>query len=205
MMPVWILLLSQAAPLDSLVAAAERRYNSARTLEIRFEQTYKGARQPIRKESGRALLMKPGRMRWEYDQPPGKLFVADGKQIWSVHPQREEIERAKLKEAVAEGEDFRAPLAFLLGRLDFRKLFGKLSAEGAAIRAEAKNDRAPYEAVRFEIAPDGRIVRLAVEGRDRSVMEFRFLEERLNAPLAASLFVFSPPPGARVVESAGER
>ena len=27
-------------------------------------------------------LRKPGRMRWDYQQPPGKLFVSDGKTVY---------------------------------------------------------------------------------------------------------------------------
>ena len=35
-----------------------------------------------RTESGTLLLLKPGRMKWEYSAPPGKLFLLDGKYAW---------------------------------------------------------------------------------------------------------------------------
>ncbi len=32
------------------------------------------------------MLRKPGRMRWDYSQPKGKLFVCDGKNLWIYTP-----------------------------------------------------------------------------------------------------------------------
>ena len=62
-------------------------------------------------------------MRWDYDQPKGKLFVSDGKFLWLYTPEGNRAERMKLKES----DDMRAPLAFLLGKLDFQKEFRNLS------------------------------------------------------------------------------
>ena len=56
-----------------------------------------------------------------------------------------------------ESDDMRAPLAFLLGKLDFQKEFRNLQAkpEGADTRitAEPKTDNLPYSAVEFVVAP----------------------------------------------------
>ena len=39
-----------------------------------------------RTESGTLTLKKPGRMRWSYDSPPGKVFVLDGSSPGSTPP-----------------------------------------------------------------------------------------------------------------------
>ena len=70
------------------------------------------------------MLRKPGRMRWEYSQPKGKLFVSDGKSLWLYTPADNRAEQMKLKES----EDMHAPLAFLLGKLNFEKEFRNLRA-----------------------------------------------------------------------------
>ena len=83
-----------------------------------------------RSESGTLLLRKPGKMRWDYDQPKGKLFVSDGKFLWLYTPEDNRAEKMKLKES----DDMRAPLAFLLGKLDFQKEFRNLQAKPGRLR-----------------------------------------------------------------------
>lgn len=178
--------------LASSPEAVERFYNSAKTLEARFEQRYVTAGRE-RVETGVLALRKPGRMRWTYDN--GKLFVVDGKRVWFYQPAANRAEYSDLKDS----EDVRAPLAFLLGRLDFRRLFASVRREGDEIVATAKSDQLPYREVRFVAAGDGSIARVTVYGQDASVMEFRFFDQRREAPLAEALFRFTPPAGVEVV------
>ncbi len=109
---------------------------------------------------------------------------------------------------VKESDDLRAPLGFLLGRIDFARDFERYVSrqEGADVRitAEPKSDQAPYTQVEFLVTPAHEIRFLRITGQDRSVMEFRFEKERLNPPLAESLFRFVPPPGAEIVDAVSE-
>ncbi len=185
--------------LDSLLKGVEQRYNRARTLEVLFHEAYTGPGQPRRTESGRLLLRKPGRMRWDYTKPQGKLFVSDGKWLWLYTPSGNRVEKMKLKET----DDMRAPLAFLLGRLDFSKEFSKIRArpegDGTLIQAEPKSANLPYTDVEFLVGPHREIRRVKVTGYDKSVLEFEFRDEKLNPKLDAGLFRFEPPPGAEVI------
>ena len=95
--------------MNGLLKNVENRYNRAQTLQVLFNESYTGAGQPRRSEAGRLTLRKPGRMRWDYTSPLGKLFVSDGKFLWLYTPANNRVERMRLKEA----EDMRAPLAFL--------------------------------------------------------------------------------------------
>jgi outer membrane lipoprotein carrier protein len=99
----------------------------------------------------------------------------------------------------------RAPLAFLLGKLDFQKEFRNIQAkpEGGDTRitAEPKNDNLPYSAVEFVVAPDQHIKGVKVTGFDRSILEFRFDQEKVDLPLDAKLFQFQAPKGAQMVET----
>ena len=116
-------------------------------------------------------------------------------------PLENRAEKMKLKES----DDMRAPLAFLLGKLDFRKEFRNLQgrSEGPDMRitAEPKTDNLPYSAVEFLVAPDQRIKVVKVTGFDHSVLEFRLNEEKVDPPLDAKLFQFQAPKGARLVEA----
>jgi outer membrane lipoprotein carrier protein len=183
-----------------LLKAIEGRYNSVKTLEMDFEQTFIGPNQPRRTESGRLFLRKPGRMRWQYTKPEGKLYVSNGSDYWFYSPVNRRAEKMKLKEA----EDMQAPMAFLIGKLDFKRDFEQfvVKEEGTLVRITAvpKNlDKAPYREVSFLATPDSQIEQLTVRGQDASTMEFRFRNEIRNPAQKDSLYVYVPPPGVEVV------
>jgi len=188
--------------LPKALRGIETRYNSIKTLELDFEQTYTAPNRARRVEAGKLFLRKPGRMRWEYSKPEGKLFVSDGTDYWYYSPLAKRAEKMKLKEAT----DMQAPLAFLIGRLDFSRDFGKYTVrqEGALarIQAEPKNlDKAPYREVTFTVSADAQVHFLEVKGQDASTMLFRFKNEVRNpAQKEAALYRFTPPPGVEVVE-----
>jgi outer membrane lipoprotein carrier protein len=194
-----------AADVAAVVKGLEQRYNRASTLQARFEQIHLVAGRPRRVESGTLTLRKPGRMRWEYDRPPGKLFVCDGRWVWLYSPGAQQVERARLKEA----DDFRAPLAFLIGRLDLRRTFSTFELEeqdsGVRLSAWPKNDRMPFTRVDFFLNRDFGIERLVIHQVDATAMEFRFSGERLNVPVDDSAFRFQPPSGVPVVDTEPER
>lgn len=188
-------------PADLLIRRVESRYNHARTLSLRYREELTEEGHPRRPESGMLSLRKPGKMRWEYDQPAGKLFVSDGKTIYLYTPRDQRVERSSLKVT----EDLRAPMAFLLGHLDLKREFGAFAtrASGADtwLDAAARDDRVPYEKIELLVAPDASIHQLNVIGRDQSRLSFAFTNETLNPPLDDSLFRFAIPPGAEVVDA----
>ena len=67
--------------LQALLKGIEQRYNRAKTLQVQFSEAYSVGGQARKSESGELTLRKPGRMRWDYAAPPGKLFLSDGKQV----------------------------------------------------------------------------------------------------------------------------
>jgi len=142
-------------------------------------------------------------MRWDYATPAGKLFLSDGKTLWYASPATRKVERAPMKTA----DDFRTPLAFLLGKLNFKKTFRDFelreSGTESTVTAIPKSDRAPYSKVEFTVSASNEITRLLVTSMDETVMEFRFSGEKLNPSLGAELFRYTAPPGVEVVEVKG--
>jgi outer membrane lipoprotein carrier protein len=204
----WVCLFALAAGASagtdstSILRGVEQRYNRARTLQVHFEQTYQAPQRAPKTESGELSLRKPGRMHWRYSQPPGKLFIGDGKFVYLYTPANNRVERSKMKES----DDMRAPLAFLLGDLDFARDFKRFTfrpADGGTwVAAEPASAKAPFTKVEFLVSPSFEIRHLIVAEDDGSTMDFRFDQEKLNPALADSLFRFQPPPGAQVVEAA---
>ena len=185
---------------SKILKGVEDRYNRTQTLQVSFAEslTSQGRK---RTEKGELYLRKPGRMRWEYTTPAGKLYISDNKYIYSYVPSEKRAERENFKEI----EDMRAPLAFLLGRLnfhdDFREFRSQPDRENMFITAIPKSDKLPYTEVTFLVSPDSVIHYLSVKGQDGSVTEFTFENEKKNPPLSDALFRFTPPPGVEYVDS----
>jgi outer membrane lipoprotein carrier protein len=188
--------VSQGADLDiqKILKGVEDHYNRVKTLQVGFAETYSLKSRRF-SEKGDLFLRKPGRMRWQYSSPAGKLFLADGKFVYSYNPEEKRAEKLPLKET----EDLKAPLAFLLGHLqfndDFREFRSRPEDGGVFITAIPKSDKMPYSEVSFLTGADFVIRKLIVKGQDASLMEFIFTNEKMNPPLPETLFKFTPPPG----------
>jgi outer membrane lipoprotein carrier protein len=187
--------------LPRTLKGVEDRYNRAQTLQILFSEGYTAQGRTRKPEMGTLFLRKPGRMRWQYTTPAGKLFLSDGKFFYVITPDSKRIQKMKTKET----EDMRAPLAFLLGRLHFEKDFANFQSrpEGADtwISAQPKSPDLPYTQVEFEVTPQYEIRRVKVTGQDNSVLDFHFDQEKLNPPLDRKLFQFELPAGSIVEET----
>jgi outer membrane lipoprotein carrier protein len=186
---------------DEVIQAVQKRYNGAHTLAVNFVESYSIVGHSRPPESGLLTLRKQGKMRWDYTQPPGKLFISDGKNVFLYTARDNRVEKVPLKAT----EDMRAPLAFLLGRLDMKKEFRDFQVRaadgGTRLEAKAKTGRVPYEGIEMLVGQDGQILQLEVAGRDQSVTGFTFTNEKLNPPVSDELFHFKIPPGAEVVNA----
>jgi outer membrane lipoprotein carrier protein len=196
---------AQGAALDvtRILKGIQDRYNHIQTLEVNFAYTYT-FRGRNRTEKGTLYLRKPGRMRWQYSSPAGKLFISDGKFVYDYNPAAHRVEKTSLKEE----DDLRGPLAFLLGKLDFQRDFRQFEAkpQGADvfITALPKSNKLIYTKVSFLAAPDYTIKQLTVTGQDGSSYTYFFDSEEKNPKLADSMFRFTPPPGTQFIDSSRE-
>jgi outer membrane lipoprotein carrier protein len=196
--------LQAAQPdLNTLLKGVEQRYNRAKTLQVHFVESYTVQGRARKSESGELTLRKPGKMRWDYAAPTGKLFVSDGKDVYLYTPETHRVEKTKLKAS----DDMRAPLAFLLGKLDFAKDFRdfELKPEGMnyLLTAKAKSDKFPYEQVQMLVTPDYEIERLVISLQDMSLLTFQLDGEKVNPPVDDALFKFQMPAGATLVDAEG--
>ena len=187
----------------ALARKVDQRYDHMRTLEAQFTETYTGAGMS-RTESGTLLMKKPGRMRWDYDQPRPKLFLTDGSTAWFYVPGERQARRTPVKQL----DDLRSPLRYLLGKAKLEKELDGLSLapdakpispDDVMVRGIPKGMRERVAQTLLEITPDGLISRIVVEELDGSVTEFRFLRQKGNVELPDQDFHFTPPAGVEVV------
>jgi outer membrane lipoprotein carrier protein len=187
-----------ASELDPILKGVENRYNRSKSIQVDFIETYAGhARNTT--EKGTLFLRRPGRMRWQYSSPPGKLWISDGQWVYSYFPEQNRVQRSKFKET----DDLRAPFAFLLGKLDFHEQFSKFdkTVEGSDTKIVAfpKSDKMLYTEISFDVAPDFTIKRLSVKGQDGSTTDYVFENEKRDVLFSDTMFRFAAPPGVEVV------
>ena len=75
---------------EALVGRIETRHARTRDLVARFVQTYRSGllgRQLV--ERGVVSIKRPGRMRWEYEEPEEKLFLSDGESFYFYVPEEQ--------------------------------------------------------------------------------------------------------------------
>ena len=198
------LLLRAQPDIHAIADKVDQRYNHMQTLEAQFAESYSGAGL-TRKESGTLLLKKPGRMRWDYEEPRPKMFLTDGATAWFYVPGEKQVRRTPVKQI----EDLRSPLRYLLGKTKLEKEFvglaiatdvKPLNAGDIVLRGVPKGMEERVSQTLLEVSPDGMITRIVVEEMDGSVTEFRFLQQKENVQIADARFKFTPPAGVEVVQ-----
>jgi len=75
----------------------ESSYREVRSLRAEFTQTYTLGGTSPRIEVGRVSFARGGLMRWDYQRPTEKLFVADGKQVSLYIPEEHQLTRTPMK------------------------------------------------------------------------------------------------------------
>jgi outer membrane lipoprotein carrier protein len=184
---------------DAIVRKVDDHYNHLSSLRAHYTERYSGMGID-RSEEGTLLLKKPGRMRWSYAAPVGKVFVLDGKFAWFYTPGDTQATRVPAKEL----DDLRSPLRFLLGHTQLRKELDNLAVarngSGFQITGVPKGMEQRVKLLSIWVTATGVIERMRLEEVDGAVTEFAFSEILENMPLKDSDFVFVPPAGVTVVE-----
>jgi outer membrane lipoprotein carrier protein len=190
---------AQTIEASKVLKGVEERYNKIDRLRANFTQTHRVQGRTKAAQKGVLQLSKPGKTRWEYSNPAGRIFISDGKQTFDYDPE----DKTLMVEPMKETDDSRVPLSFLIGKLDFDKYFkeyrSKPEGADAFITAKPKNDKLAFTEISMLIAPDSTIKKVIVVGADYSTMEYLLENEQRNIPVPDSLFKFTPPAGTKVV------
>jgi outer membrane lipoprotein carrier protein len=200
-LPTILLLLS--APLlaqnDPILHKVDDHYNHLTSLSAHYQEHYTGMGMD-RSEEGTLLLKKPGRMRWSYAQPAGKVFVLDGKYAWFYTPGDAQAQRIPAKKL----DDLRSPLRFLLGHTELAKELDNVTVKpesnGYQITGIPKGLAQRVKLLTLQVSATGAIQQMRLEEVDGAATEFTFSSMQENVPLKDTDFTFTPPPGVSIQE-----
>jgi outer membrane lipoprotein carrier protein len=184
---------------DALVRKVDDHYNHLSSLRAHYSEHYSGMGMD-RSEEGTLLLKKPGRMRWSYAAPVGKIFVLDGKFAWFYTPGDAQATRVPAKQL----DDLRSPLRFLLGHTQLKKELDNLTVvpagSGFRIAGVPKGMEQRVKLLTLGVTATGAIESMRLEEVDGVVTEFAFSEMQENVPVKDADFVFIAPAGVTVVD-----
>ena len=182
-----------------------QHYNHLHSLETRYTERYQGMGMD-RTETGTLTLEKPGRMRWAYDSPPGKVFILDGTNAISYTPGDAEATRFPEKRL----DDLRSPLRFLLGHTELEK-----ELQGLSVTLVNLNGQTGYtlwgtpvgmeqrvRSLAVTVDAQGVIHTLRIEETDGAITTFTFSEMHENVTVNDGDFRFIPPAGVVVIDGA---
>lgn len=194
------------AELKALTDKVQAHYDAVRDFEAEFVQRYERRfLKRVVEESGRVSIKKPGRMRWEYQEPETKLFVTDGSRSYFYLPSENQVIVSHQPEG-AMGMEEGSPFELLAGKARMTDSFTFFASEsepkagGVMLRLVPMTRREEYEDVELEVEPeDGQVLRVVLIDVQRNRTEFFFREIRENLDLPESLFRFIIPAGAEVV------
>ena len=135
-----------------------------------------------RTESGTLFLRKPGRMKWEYSSPPGKIFLLDGKYAWFYTQGDAQVQRIPAKEL----DDLRSPLRFLLGHTQLEKEMTGLTAAAApnggfTLTGQPKGQEKRVTRLTLTVTAAGAITAIEIEEADGAITRFTFTGEQPDA------------------------
>jgi outer membrane lipoprotein carrier protein len=190
---------AQTPTAPALAKRVDTHYNHLQSLTARFTERYQGMGLD-RTETGTLTLRKPGRMRWAYDAPSGKLFVLDGKSAISYTPGDAQAQRTPAKQL----DDLRSPLRFLLGHTELSKELDNLTLTlvngGYTLSGIPKGMQQSVRSISLTIDPAGQIEGMRIEQTDGATTTFTFTNIHENVPTTDADFTFTPPAGVTIID-----
>ena len=181
-------------------------YDSVTDLEGRFVQSTEavGIGASLGGEesqaTGRVVLAKPGRMRWEYEAPEPSLVISDGKSLWIYDPLAREAQHLAVTEEYLSG----AALQFLMGGgvlLEEYDVEGKRCSPDQVDLVLHPKSPATYESLELRANREtGQIVETVLVDILGNTTRLSLHSMQTNRSPDASRFVFIAPPGVRVID-----
>jgi len=191
-----------AAAAQALARKVQAHYVRTQDLECRFVQTYTyaglGRRQVSR---GRLRVKKPGRMRWDYEEPARKTIAVAGSRLVQYEPEANQAYVDDRFDATAMS----AAVTFLLGKGDLEKEFEISAGDGGALVLVPRKPDPRVESVTLTVGPEGEVTATRVVDGSGNSNEIAFSDLKRNAGLADSDFEVKLPKDVHRVEAPGAR
>jgi len=181
------------------IARIDAYLGSFRTLSATFAQTLRNSEgQPTEHASGTLALSRPDRFRWDYRAPYLQTIVADGERLWLYDSDLEQVTVRELESGLGS-----TPAMLLSGSGHVADAFESAGVEKKGdwtwCRLRPRDPQSDFELVSLAFDARGELAGMELRDKLGQLTVIEFTDVRRNPPLDASLFRFTPPPGADVI------
>ncbi len=195
----------------AVAASVQAFYDQTKVVSATFFQTYVNKLYDRTDRSqGHVVFKKPGKMRWDYDQPNAKVIVAaDGKLL--VYEPGEAGEKGQMIEQSFSDADLPQAMAFLMGtgRLEDDFTFRLLDAAkegypaGQVLELHPRKPNPRFDRLLFYVetspALRGLVRRLLIIDGSGNRNRFDFTALKFNVAITDGTFSWKPPADTRRV------
>ena len=193
------LLCSLPASAVDTLEQLNRFLADTRTLTADFRQvSIDESGQPGQPVSGTFLLAKPGKFRWNYIQPYRQEIVANGKKVWFYDEDLEQVTIKRLDHAIGS-----TPALLLTGEVNVEENFtveDQGDEEGLHwTRLVPRAEDNTFQSIRIGISKD-QLAGMELSDHFGQLTRISFTNLKINQPIAAKRFEFTPPKGVDVFE-----
>lgn len=205
---LWLIAASQppvATPsAQDTARAVQQKYDRVTDFTADFTHTYEGGVLNKRiTERGTVQVKRPGRMRWDYTSPEQKLFVSDGRRIYSYVPADKQV----VVSTMPQGDQATTAVLFLTGKGNVARDFRASYTDGGgpdtwALKLEPTARQRDYDWLVLVVDRKTMQIRTLVAADQQGGRStFQFTNYRENVGLADKIFTFKIPRGVDVINS----
>ncbi|MEI6669225.1 MAG: outer membrane lipoprotein carrier protein LolA [Acidobacteriota bacterium] len=189
---------------DQIAGSLQTTYAAVSDFSASFVHSYRGG--VLKKEAverGTVLVKKPGRMRWTYESPERKVFVADGRRIYSYIPE----DRQVVVSDMPADDAATTPTLFLTGKGHLTRDFVVAMADVAdpapntySLKFTPRRPEADYDWMVLVVDRTTLQIRTLITGDAQGGQStFVFSNLRQNTGIPDSQFQFALPRGVDVI------
>ncbi len=190
---------------ENVARRVQEKYDALTSIEAGFEQltTLSGLSGRTQKGSGRLVIQKPGKLRWDYDQPSRQVLVCDGDEVSFYLEKERQLIVSKATAYLAEDLTY----AFFTGRGNLLTDFlieaapqGLAEPGSYCLRLTPKKSHAQVHHLFLwvdDTSYDLRRIRLV--DHLESVTDISFRNMVFNKEFADSFFLFVAPKGTEII------
>jgi len=199
----------------TIVTLVQTFYDQTKTLQASFEQTrYTRLYDRYDRARGTVVFKKPGKMRWDYAQPNGQVFVSDGTKLLIYQPPEEGEKRGQLIERKLDQDQLPSAFSFLTGQGDLEKDFevrlldhdNETFADGHVLQLIPRKPTPNYEQLVFYVrtlGTDGKragiVQRVLIIDAAGNRNRFDFSKFKFDRDVPDKRFDYRPPKGTERV------
>ena len=188
-------LLAHADGIESLKAF----FKSTNAMRAHFHQVVTDAQGgKVQEVQGNMQLQRPGKFRWDYDQPYVQQIIGDGERVWLYDPDLNQVTVRAMNKAIGS-----SPASLLAGAQDAERNFTLTAVSERSdglewVQAVPKAEESGFDKVLLGFSGHG-LQKMELHDSFGHTTTIQFSQLERNPSLNSGSFKFKVPAGADVV------